>query len=183
MTETELRMAVRLTKALALRRARFAGSLSGLRVPCSQSLCPRSRSGMMAEAHLSLQSMAARGSVADSASDIFMTNTILGSKRAFDGGAFHFFWLGRKMLIDESEISYLAMEATVLVEAFEDTVKALGIDRNDELARLVVAKHIITFAKAGERDPARLHDLAVKAIHQRQRRPATASPGMILIHP
>ena len=50
---------------------------------------------------------------------------------------------------DESEVGYLAMEATVLIEAFDDTVRALGIDRNDELAKLVVAKHIITFAKAG----------------------------------
>jgi hypothetical protein len=87
------------------------------------------------------------------------------------------------MLIDESESGYLAMEATVLVEAFEDTVKALGIDRNNELARLVVAKHIISFAKAGERDPVRLRDLAVKAIQQRQRRPPTASLGLIHIHP
>jgi hypothetical protein len=87
------------------------------------------------------------------------------------------------MLIDESEIGYLAMEATVLIEAFEATVKALGIDRNNELARLVVAKHIVAFAKAGERDPVRLRDLAVKAIQQGQRRPATASPGLILIHP
>jgi hypothetical protein len=74
------------------------------------------------------------------------------------------------------------MEATVLVEAFEDT-KVLGIDRNDDLARLVVAKHIITFAKAGERDPARLRDLTVKAIRQEQRRPRIVSPALLLIHP
>jgi hypothetical protein len=86
------------------------------------------------------------------------------------------------MLIDESESGYLAMEATVLVEAFEDTVKALGIDRNNELGRLVVAKHIVTFAKAGERDPVRLRDLAVKAVQRAQRRPATTSPDLILIH-
>jgi hypothetical protein len=87
------------------------------------------------------------------------------------------------MLIDESESGYLAMEATALIEAFEDALKTLGIDRDNELARLVVAKHIISFAKAGERDPVRLRELGVKAIQQRQRRPATASPGLIQIHP
>ena len=91
--------------------------------------------------------------------------------------------LRRKMLIDESEVGYLAMEATVLIEAFEDTVTVLRIDRNNDLARLVVAKHIISFAKTGERDPVQLRDLAVKAIQQRRRQPATASPGLILIHP
>ena len=87
------------------------------------------------------------------------------------------------MLVHESGSGYLAMEATVLVEAFEDTVKVLGIDRNDESTRLVVAKHIITFAKAGQRDPARLRDLTVKAIRQEQRRPRIVSPASILIHP
>jgi hypothetical protein len=87
------------------------------------------------------------------------------------------------MLIDESESGYLAMEAAVLVEAFEDTVKVLGIDRNNDLARLVVAKHIITFAKAGARDPARLRDLTVKAIRQEQRWPRIVSPALFVIHP
>jgi hypothetical protein len=87
------------------------------------------------------------------------------------------------MLVHESESGYLAMEATVLVEAFEDTVKVLGIDRNDDSARLVVAKHIITFAKAGERDAARLRDLTVKAIWQEQRRLRIVSQALVLIHP
>ena len=137
---------------------------------------------MMAEGYLSTQCMCARGSVADSAFDIFVTNTIFGSKWASLEGR-STFWLGRKMLVHESESGYLAMEATVLIEAFEDTVKVLGIDRNDDSARLVVAKYIIIFAKGGERDPARLRDLTVKAIRQEQRRPQIVSPALILIHP
>jgi hypothetical protein len=42
------------------------------------------------------------------------------------------------------------------------------VDRND-LATLVVANHIITFAKAGVVDPARLRDLTLKAIRREQR--------------
>src|SRR5262249_19232518 len=55
-----------------------------------------------------------------------------------------------------SENGYLAMEATVLVEAFEDTLKMLGLIDRDDPVRLAVARHIIIFARAGERDPVRL---------------------------
>jgi hypothetical protein len=67
------------------------------------------------------------------------------------------------MLIDESEHGCLAMEATVLVEAFADAVKVSGLTDRDYPVRLAVAKHIIVLAKAGERDPARLRELALKA--------------------
>ena len=88
--------------------------------------------------------------------------------------------MGRNKML-KNEIGYLAMEATVLIEAFEHAVNLLGIDPNHGAARLVVAKHIITFAKAGECDPVRLCDLAVKAMRQGQHRPATGPARLILI--
>jgi hypothetical protein len=69
------------------------------------------------------------------------------------------------MLIDESEIDYLAMEATVLVDAFEGALRELGVTRSDPAA-LVVAKLIIIFAKAGERAPNRLCDLTLITIRR-----------------
>jgi hypothetical protein len=69
------------------------------------------------------------------------------------------------MPIDLSEKGRLAVDADVLVRAFEGAPKELALDRKNSEA-LVVAEHIITFAKAGERDPVRLCDLAVKAVRQ-----------------
>jgi hypothetical protein len=70
------------------------------------------------------------------------------------------------MLIDQSEIGSLAMETTVLVDAFEGTLKELGLkDRNDP-AWLVAAKQIISFAKEGERDVTRLRDLTLIAMYR-----------------
>jgi hypothetical protein len=52
----------------------------------------------------------------------------------------------------------------ILVEAFEDTLRALELaDREDQLT-MTVAKLIIEFAKEGERDPARFRDLVVKTL-------------------
>jgi hypothetical protein len=51
------------------------------------------------------------------------------------------------MPIDHSGNGYLATDAGILVDAFEGALKALRLaDRNDPAA-LVVANHIITFAK------------------------------------
>jgi len=78
------------------------------------------------------------------------------------------------MQSDKSENGYLATDAAVLVVAFEDTVKVLGlVDRNDP-ATLVAAAHIITFAKAGECDPVRLRDLTVKTMRLGRRQALTA---------
>jgi hypothetical protein len=80
--------------------------------------------------------------------------------------------LPSRLLIDNSTNGHLATDATVLVEAFEGALNELGLaDRNDSAA-LVVAKHIIAFGKAGERDPVRLRDLIVKAMRQSSRPPA-----------
>ena len=74
------------------------------------------------------------------------------------------------MLIDDSENGHLAMDAAVLIKAFEDTLKVLGSTDRSGPATLV-ADHIIAFAKAGERDPVRLRDLTINAIRNEQRRP------------
>jgi hypothetical protein len=81
-----------------------------------------------------------------------------------------------RLLIDNSDNSYLAMDAAVLIEAFEGALSELElVDRNDAATQLVVANHIITLAKAGEHNPLRLRDLTLKAIGQEQRHPLTAS--------
>jgi hypothetical protein len=66
-----------------------------------------------------------------------------------------------------------------LVDAFERVLKKLMIERTHPEA-LIVAKHIITFAKAGERDPLRLHDLTEKAVRIERRRLRDAIPGGVL---
>ncbi len=68
------------------------------------------------------------------------------------------------MLIDQSEIGSLAMEAAVLVDAFENTLKKLGFEDHNNPAAHVVAKLIISFAKDGERDVTRLRDLTLMAV-------------------
>jgi len=65
------------------------------------------------------------------------------------------------MLIDRSEIGSLAMEATVLVEAFEGALRELGLADRSDPAALVVAKLIISFAKDGERNATRIRDLTL----------------------
>jgi len=70
------------------------------------------------------------------------------------------------MPLNESEHGYLATDAAILVVAFEDTVKLLGLVDPNDPATFVVAAHIITFAKAGEFDPVRLRELTVKAVRQ-----------------
>jgi hypothetical protein len=88
-----------------------------------------------------------------------------------------------RLLIDNSENGYLAIDAAVLVEAFKGALNELGlVDRNDPAA-LVVANNIIAFAKAGVLDPVRLPDLTVKAIRHEQRPPVTAAPSRILAGP
>jgi hypothetical protein len=55
-------------------------------------------------------------------------------------------------------------EVKVLVDAFEDTLRALElVDREDRLT-MTVAKLIIQFAKADERDPVHLRDMVLKTL-------------------
>jgi hypothetical protein len=71
------------------------------------------------------------------------------------------------MPIDYSANAYI-------LDAFEGALEELTVERTHPEA-LVVAKHIITFAKTGERDPARLRYLAVAAIRV-ERRQSIAHP-------
>ena len=80
-------------------------------------------------------------------------------------------WQSRRgqMPVDFSGNGYLAIDAAVVVDAFETALEKLAVDRRNPEA-LVIAKHIITFAKAGERDPERLRELTVKAVRNEWRR-------------
>jgi hypothetical protein len=66
------------------------------------------------------------------------------------------------------------MDGAILVDAFEGALKDLGLaDRNDPAAQ-VVASHLVTFAKAGERDPVRLRELTLEAVRVEQSRPRSS---------
>lgn len=72
-----------------------------------------------------------------------------------------------RLVVTNSENTYLATDAGILIEAFEAVLNELGlVDRKDP-AVLVVANHIIAFAKTGILDPAQLRDLTTKAVGKR----------------
>jgi len=55
-------------------------------------------------------------------------------------------------------------EVKVLIDAFEDNLRALElVDREDPLT-IMVAKIIVELAKEGERDATHLRDLALQAV-------------------
>jgi hypothetical protein len=54
----------------------------------------------------------------------------------------------------------------IIVAAFEDALGRLGLTNLEDPVVALVARRIITFAQQGERDPAKLRDLALKAIRQ-----------------
>ena len=56
------------------------------------------------------------------------------------------------------DTAFTPEQVQILVVAFEDALKALGlVDREDAVTKLVAEK-IIAVAKTGERDPQRLRD-------------------------
>jgi hypothetical protein len=80
-----------------------------------------------------------------------------------------------RLVVANSENSYLATDTGILVDAFEAVLNELRlVDRNDP-AVLVVANRIIAFAKTGVLDPLKLRDLTVKAVRT-DRRPLTEPP-------
>lgn len=87
--------------------------------------------------------------------------------------------LGGHMPINYSIDDYLATDGNILVDAFDGALKKLVVDRRDPEA-LVVARHLISIAKAGERDPVRLRDLTVQAVRIERRRLRAAVPGRVL---
>jgi hypothetical protein len=67
-------------------------------------------------------------------------------------------------LLLEHGHAFTPEDVKVLIEAFEETLRALKLaDREDPLT-MTVAKLIIEFAKEGDRDPNRLRDLVVKTL-------------------
>ena len=66
-----------------------------------------------------------------------------------------------RFLLDEDH-AFSPDEVKSLVDAYEDTLRALGLTDRDDPTSIRVAKIIIGLAKDGERDPVRLRDLALK---------------------
>src|SRR5262245_57554984 len=54
-------------------------------------------------------------------------------------------------------------EVVLLVDAFENAISDMGVDRKAPAA-LVIAKRVVELAKQGERDPSRLCNGAIKTI-------------------
>jgi hypothetical protein len=80
--------------------------------------------------------------------------------------------MSARLLIDHSENRHIALDAAILVDAFESVLKDLGlVDRNDPVIRLAVATQIITFAKVGVHDPVQLRNFALEAVRIERSRP------------
>jgi hypothetical protein len=67
-------------------------------------------------------------------------------------------------LIINNDHSFGPDQIDVLVTAFEDTLKMLGLVDRDDPATLMVAQRIVELAKQGERDPRRLREGAVQTL-------------------
>ena len=89
-------------------------------------------------------------------------------------------------LIINNDHSFEPDQINVLVTAFEDTLKMLGLVDRDDPATLMVAQRIIELAKQGERDPRRLREGAVQTLSKQtltassrdeQQRLAAAGPN------
>jgi hypothetical protein len=62
------------------------------------------------------------------------------------------------------EYAFAPEDITIIVAAFEDTLRHLKLeDRSDPLTTLV-AKKMIEIAQAGERDPVRLRDQTLRVL-------------------
>jgi hypothetical protein len=68
-----------------------------------------------------------------------------------------------RFLIEEDH-AFSPDEVKSLVDAFEDTLRALDLTDQDDPLSIRVAKIIIGLAKDGERDSLRLRDLALKFV-------------------
>jgi hypothetical protein len=66
-----------------------------------------------------------------------------------------------RFLLDDDH-AFSPDDVKSLVSAFEDTLHALDRTDRDDPTSIRVAKIIVGLAKDGERDPARLRDLALK---------------------
>jgi hypothetical protein len=64
----------------------------------------------------------------------------------------------------EEDHAFSPDDVKILVDAFQGTLRALGLTDPEHPASIKVAKIIVGLAKDGERDPARLRDLALKFV-------------------
>jgi hypothetical protein len=64
----------------------------------------------------------------------------------------------------EEDHAFSPDDVKILVDAFEGTLRALGLTDPEDPSSIKVAKIIVGLAKDGERDPARLRDLALKFV-------------------
>jgi hypothetical protein len=55
-------------------------------------------------------------------------------------------------------------EIAVMVKAFEDTLRELGLADRTDPATEIVARRIIDLAHQGERDPVRLRDRTIESL-------------------
>jgi len=69
-----------------------------------------------------------------------------------------------RLLLENS--SFDPEEIAMLVAAFEDCLRALGLADRADGATEIVAREIIALAKQGERDPARLRDAALQSLRK-----------------
>jgi hypothetical protein len=67
-------------------------------------------------------------------------------------------------LIIKNDRAFSAEEAKVLIEAFEDTLRALKLNDREDPITLLVAKRVVELAKEGERDPVQLRNRTLKTI-------------------
>src|SRR4051812_37808425 len=64
----------------------------------------------------------------------------------------------------EEDHAFSPDDVKILVDAFEGTLRALGLADPEDPSSIKVAKIIVGLAKDGERDPARLRELALKFV-------------------
>jgi hypothetical protein len=64
----------------------------------------------------------------------------------------------------EEDHAFSPDDVKILVDAFQGTLRALGLTDPEHPASIKVAKIIVGLAKDGERDSARLRDLALKFV-------------------
>jgi hypothetical protein len=90
-----------------------------------------------------------------------------------------------RRLIDHSENRHIAIDAAILVDAFEGALSELGLaDRNDQARRLGGSEPYHHLREGWGARPVRLRALTVEAVRLEQRRAsmarsATATPASI----
>jgi hypothetical protein len=72
--------------------------------------------------------------------------------------------------IDYSEFGHIALDGAILVEVFDGVLNDLGLaNRNDAKLRQEIANQIVTYARVGVHDRARLRKLVFEAVRLEQR--------------